>query len=85
MATTRTATTGTSSRWRGVLSLAVALLALAASLQLIAAEETRKTPGQRQLLFSVDIPLAQGRCAGTFMREWLPCYVSQYSLFSSLG
>ena len=84
MATTRTATTGTSSRWRGVLTLAVALLALAASLQLIAAEETRN-PGQRQLLFSVDIPLAQGRCAGTFMREWLPCYVSQYSLFSSLG
>ena len=39
----------------------------------------------RKLLISIPIPIGQGRCAGTFTREWIPCYISQYSMFSSLG
>ena len=34
---------------------------------------------------SIEIPIAQGRCAGTFTREWIPCYISEYSILSSLG
>jgi hypothetical protein len=34
---------------------------------------------------SIPIPIGQGRCAGTFTREWIPCYISEYSIFSSLG
>ena len=39
----------------------------------------------RKLLFSVEVPIAQGRCAGTFTREFIPCYLSEYSLFASFA
>ena len=39
----------------------------------------------RKLLFAVEIPIAQGRCAGVFTREMIPCYLSQYGPTSSFA
>mmetsp|Transcript_14984 Transcript_14984/g.28997 ORF Transcript_14984/g.28997 Transcript_14984/m.28997 type:complete len:90 (+) Transcript_14984:238-507(+) len=34
---------------------------------------------------AIKMPIAQGRCAGTFTREIIPCYISQYSLLASFN
>ena len=74
---------------------ATAVVLLVAATTCLASEEVGEMAEQRvgrvlsnsirKLLFAVEIPIAQGRCSGVFTREMIPCYLQQYSPFSSLG
>eukprot|EP00216_Chloropicon_sp_CCMP2111_P006450 CAMPEP_0198238324 /NCGR_PEP_ID=MMETSP1446-20131203/3999_1 /TAXON_ID=1461542 ORGANISM="Unidentified sp, Strain CCMP2111" /NCGR_SAMPLE_ID=MMETSP1446 /ASSEMBLY_ACC=CAM_ASM_001112 /LENGTH=83 /DNA_ID=CAMNT_0043920717 /DNA_START=242 /DNA_END=493 /DNA_ORIENTATION=- len=71
-------------------ALVTVLFAFSLALTLAHAEEVAggsadasSSNGFRLRNLLVEIPIGQGRCAGTFSREWLPCYISEYSLFAS--
>ena len=71
--------------------VAAALVLVACASGALASSGNEEAPGVvggaslRKLAFAVEVPIAQGRCSGVYLREMIPCYLSEYGPTSSFA